>query len=187
MKGLSLRRLALPVLAAVVTSAVVAAYGLATDSATKVGAPPAAVAGQVIGQLTVDGIGTMPIASYSWGVSNPVTIGGIGGGASAGKASFSSLSFMRTVDSMSSALFTASATGRHIPHAVFTAEWGTGNATTTAKYELDDVFVESVQQSRSGGSAASESLSLAYERVTWTVSDGSGTTSGSWNLAENRQ
>jgi type VI secretion system secreted protein Hcp len=187
MRGLSLRRLALPISAALVTSAVIATLGLAGESSTKVGAPPQAVAGQVVGQLTVEGIGTFPVASYSWGVSNPTTVGGPGGGMGSGRASLSSLNFMRSVDSASAALLTASVTGKHIPSAVFTAQWGTGNATTTAKYELTDVFVESVQHSGAGGSPASESLSLAYGKVAWTITDASGKSSGSWNVVENRE
>ena len=185
MKGIRMRRLVLPVLAGLATSAVVAAFGVAGESSTTAAGPPPAVAGQVIGQLRLDGVGTMTISSFSWGVSNPVTIGSGGGGSGSGKASFSSFSFLKSVDGSSAALFTAAATGKHIAEGVFTAQWGTGGSAVSAKYEFEPVFVESVQQSGAGGSTPTESLSLAYEKVKWTFTDSSGTTSGTWDVVNN--
>jgi type VI protein secretion system component Hcp len=53
-------------------------------------------------------------------------------------------------------------------------------------YKLDDVIVESVQQS-GGGNAPTEALSLAFAKVTWTCTDASGTSSGSWNIVTNTE
>jgi type VI protein secretion system component Hcp len=52
-------------------------------------------------------------------------------------------------------------------------------------YKLQDVVVESLQHSGGGGGAPIESLSLAFAKVTWTYTDASGTTSGSWDLVAN--
>jgi type VI secretion system secreted protein Hcp len=180
------RRLALPLLAGLVTSAVIAALGFADPNGPKAGGPPAAT-GQLIGQLSLDeGPQGVQIFSYSWGVSNPTTIGSGGGGAGSGKASFSSLNLMKNVDLSSAELLQAAADGRHYPKAVFTAQWGTGNAAAKAEYELHDVVVESVQQSGAGGSAPSESVSFDFGKIKWTFTDSSGTTTGGWNVVENK-
>ena len=126
---------------------------------------------------------TIPILSYSIGASNPVPVV-VGGGGGAGKVSFSSLNLMKLPDATSAALFTAVATGQHYPTATFTAQWGTAATAATMSYTLQDVAVESIQQSGGGGTPA-ESLSLAFSRVTWTYIDSSGTTSGSWDLVAN--
>lgn len=185
-KNSRIRRLALPVLAGLATSAVVAAFGLAGSDAAKVGGPPAAAAGgPVIGQLTLDDGAAIPILSYSWGMSNPTTIGSGSGGAGAGKVSISSLNMMKSVDQFSSQLLSSAASGSHFAHAVFTAQWGTGASAASAKYELSNVIVESVQQSGSGGSAPSESFALVFGKVVWTFTDGNGPTTGSWNVVTN--
>ena len=126
---------------------------------------------------------TIPILSYSIGASNPVTVV-VGGGGGAGKVSFSSLNLIKLPDATSAALFTAVATGHHFPKATFTAQWGTAATAATMSYTLEDVVVESIQQS-GGGGTPSESLSLAFSKVTWTYTDPSGTTSGSWDLVAN--
>jgi len=171
------------VLAGLATSAVVAAFGLAGQSSTASGPPPA-LAGQLIGQLTVDGIGTLPVSSYSWGMTTAGSTAG-GGGAGAGKVAVSAFNFLKIVDASSPALLTATATGKHIARAVFTAQWGSGGTAATAKYEFDDVIVESTQQSGAGGSAPTDSVSLNFARVKWSFTDGSGTTAGTWDVVQN--
>jgi type VI secretion system secreted protein Hcp len=180
-------RLAAPLSAAVITSAVVAAIALGGSSSTqtaKAGAPPTPN-GQVAGQLVLDGGAPIPILSFSWGVSNPVTIGSGGGGAGAGKASFSSFNVMKNVDASSIALILASAKGTHYQAATFTATWGSGPTAAKLVMDLGQVFVESVQQSGAGGVAPTESVSFAYGSVHWTFNDAGGTTSGDWNIATN--
>jgi type VI secretion system secreted protein Hcp len=129
---------------------------------------------------------TIPILSYSVGASNPGSLA-TGGGAGAGKVSFSSLSMLKAVDSNSPALFTAVARGEHFAVATFTAQWGTAATSATMSYKLEDVVVESVQHSGGGGGAPTESLSLFFGKVTWTYTDASGTTSGSWDLTTNTE
>jgi type VI secretion system secreted protein Hcp len=184
MKRLTVRRLAPPILAAVVTSIIVAAIAVGGTKSQNAGPAPAtpASSGQPAGQLVINGK-TIPILSYSIGASNPFTIP-VGGGVGSGKVSFSSLNLMKVPDATSAALFTAVATGQHFAQVTFTAQWGTAASAATFSFKLDDVVVESIQQS-GGGGAPSESLSLAFTKVTWKYTDPSGTTDGSWDLIAN--
>jgi type VI secretion system secreted protein Hcp len=180
------RRLAAPLAAAVVTSAVVAAIALGGSSGTQAvpaGSPPAPT-GQPAGQLVIENRPAIQILSYSFGASNPQT-GSIGGGGGAGKVSFSDLNLMKSVDASSVQLLLDCAQGRHLRTATFTAQWGTGSAGAKVVFELEDVNVQSIQQSGSGGTAATESLSLGYAKIRWTFTDANGTSTGGWDIAQN--
>jgi len=120
MRRISLLRrgVALPVLAALVTSAVVAAVSLAGQTASPNGNATGngQILGQPVGQLVLETGGTpIPIFSYSWGASNPTSFGLGGGGIGAGKVSFSSFNLMKQIDSSSAGLFTAVARGTIFP------------------------------------------------------------------------
>jgi type VI secretion system secreted protein Hcp len=184
MKRTLVSRFGPPVAAALVTSAIVAALALGGQEATraKVAGPPAPT-GQAAGQLVIDGK-TISVLSFSAGVSNPATIGGGGGGGGAGKASFSSLNIMKPVDATTPVLNAAVASGAHFPTAVMTAQWGVGSSSASLKYELEDVIVESAQQS-GGGDAPVESISLAFGKVKWTFTDANGTVTRGWNIVTN--
>jgi type VI secretion system secreted protein Hcp len=140
--------------------------------------------GQAAGQLTIEGGAAIPILSYSLGASNPVTTGSAGGGIGAGRVSFSSLNMMKAIDRVSAKLILACARGEHLSSATFTAQWGTGSAAAKIVYALEDVFVESIQQS-GGGAIPVESLSLAFGKIHWTYTDASGTSEGGWNIETN--
>jgi type VI secretion system secreted protein Hcp len=180
-------RLAAPLVAAVITSAVVAAIALGGSSGTQAvpaGSPPAPT-GQAAGQLVIEDGTPIPILSYSWGVSNPSS-GSIGGGAGAGKASFSSLNLMKSVDASSAALTLACASGEHFQKATFTVQWGTGLSAAKLVFTLKNVNVDSIQQSGSGGGAPTESLSLGYTQIQWEFTDGNGAkTGGGWDIPGN--
>ena len=181
MTGLDVRRLAAPLLAATATSVVVAAIAVGGTTGTSAApAGPPTPTGQAAGELAIMGT-TIPIQSFSVGAANPATIGSGGGGVGSGRVHFSSLNLTKGVDINSSALLSAVAKGEHLTTATFTAQWGTGSSSATMSYKLDDVIVESVQHS-GGGNAPTESLSLAFGKVTWTYTDASGTSSGSWNI-----
>lgn len=185
MKSRSLRRLGLPVVAGIVTSAVVAAFGIAAQSGSQTAAASAAPTptGQVAGELRLGAGAAIPIMAFSAGASNPGSFAG-GSGGGAGKASFTSLSLTKAVDANSPALYLRVANGTHVNRAVFTAQWGAGGSAATMTYDLEDVIVESVQQS-GGGGAPTESLSLGFAKVTWTYTDAAGTTTGSWDIVNN--
>src|SRR5215211_6753207 len=174
-------RLAAPLAAALITSAVVAALALGGSSgtqATSFGAPPAPT-GQVAGQLTIEGGPPITILSYSLGALNPTTIGSGGGGSGSGKVSFSSLDMIKAVDAVSTQLLLACAQGKHLADASFTAQWGTGSASAKIVFDLMDVFVQSVQQS-GGGNTPTESVSLAYGKIRWTYTDANGKSTCGW-------
>lgn len=106
------------------------------------------------------------VFSWSWGASNPVSIGSSSAGMGAGKVSLSSLNVMKKVDTASPMLFLACATGDHFPKVnLEMRKSGTGATDPYQIFELTDVFVESVQQSASS-EEGTESISLAYGTVT---------------------
>jgi len=178
-------RWSLPVIAGVVTSAVIAGFGLAAGGPPP-GTPSHAATGQPIGTLTLAQGGTeIPVLAWSFGASNSGTAH-TGGGAGAGKANFQDLSLTKFIDSNSAAILTALATGQHYPKIVFTSQWGTGSTTATLVYELTDAIFTSFSQGGSGGeSALTENVSINYAKIKWTYTDATGTTTGSWDVAQN--
>ena len=184
MRSSPVRRLALPVVAGLVTSAAVAALGFAGQSSSQAAPQAPTPGGQVAGQLTLGTGAPIPILSFSAGVSNSFTFGG-GSGGGTGKASFTALNLIKAIDANSPGLFVKVANGQHFPTAVFTAQWGAGTSTATMKYELESVVLESLQQSGAGTGAGTESLSIVFGKVTWTFTDASGTTTGSWDVENN--
>jgi type VI secretion system secreted protein Hcp len=180
MKRTRLTRLALPVLAALITSAIVAAGALGVGGSKSTSAKSAAKGPDPTGQLVIDGK-TIPVLSFSAGVSNPGSVI-IGGGGGAGKANFSDLSLMTPTDANTPVLLAAVATGKHFATATFTATFNGG----TFKYDLDDVLITSVQHSGSGGDLPSQSMSLTFAKVTWTFTDANGTVTRGFDIANNR-
>jgi type VI secretion system secreted protein Hcp len=176
-------RFGLPVAAALVTSAVVAAFALGEGGAgnANAGAPPKAT-GQPAGQLVIDGE-TIPVLAFSAGVSNSGSVV-IGGGGGAGKASFSSLNLTTTVDANTPALTAAVASGKHFPTAVFTATWGAGSASSSLTYTLDNVVISSIAHS-GAGEAPAQSISIDFAKIKWTFTDANGTTTAGWDLVTN--
>ena len=107
------------------------------------------------------------VLSFSWGASNPVTIGSSSGGAGAGKVSISSFNFMNHVQKSSPLLFLAMAQGQHIETALVSVRKAGANA-DFYKMTLTNVFVESVQHSASEGGeedTPTESVSLFFQKV----------------------
>jgi type VI secretion system secreted protein Hcp len=143
---------------AIVLALVAGAFGRGSAKAA-----PAAQAANV-GTLTVQGIqgaSSLDLQSFSWGVKTPVDIGGAGGGAGAGKATFDALTVTRSLDAVSPRFVQAAATGQHFPSA--TIEIATGKG-TIMRYTLNTVFVTAVQHTANGDGAV-ESLSLVYGAV----------------------
>jgi type VI secretion system secreted protein Hcp len=146
------------VLVAVALALVVGAFGKGSAQAA-----PAAQAPSV-GTLTIQGLqggSSLDLQSFSWGVTNPVSIGSAGGGAGAGKATFQDVTVTRALDAVSPRFVQAVATGQHFASATIDITTGKG---TTMEYTLDTVFVTSVQH-KSAGDGAIETLSLAFGSV----------------------
>jgi len=107
------------------------------------------------------------IYSFSWGASNPTTIGSATGGAGAGKVSISSFNIMKKTDAASPALFTNCCKGQHFTGGHVVLRKAGGTALEYLKYDFDEVFVESVQWSGSSGGddTPTESVSFAFGKV----------------------
>lgn len=103
--------------------------------------------------------GSVPLHSFSWGVSNPTSIGS--SGLSAGKVSLSDLSIMKRVDRTSPALFTRATMGTRSKSAVLSCRDGSGEY---YRVTLQDVVISSYV-SQSGEAMPMESLSLNFTKI----------------------
>jgi type VI secretion system secreted protein Hcp len=124
----------------------------------------------VEGEATAEGnAGEIEIFSFSWGASNPTTVGSGSSGLSAGKVSVSSFNIMKKSEKSSPKLFAACCNGKHFDTAVVTLKKATGEGGQKPflKYSFSDVMVESVQWSGSSGGddTPTESVSLAFAKV----------------------
>jgi type VI secretion system secreted protein Hcp len=104
------------------------------------------------------------IYSFSWGASNPVTIGSASTGAGGGKVSISSFNIMKKSDTASVALFLNCCKGTHFDSAHVVLRKAGGDKVEYLKYDFEEVFVESIQWSGSAGGdeTPTESVSFAF-------------------------
>lgn len=104
--------------------------------------------------------------SFSFGASNPVSINSAGG-MGAGKVSLSSLSLMKKSDATSPEIFQACCTGKHFDEVLVQLFKAGGTQGKFIEYKLEDVMVESIQWSGSGGGddTPHESVSLAFQKI----------------------
>jgi len=130
---------------------------------------------KVKGEATAGGLkpatGWFEIFSFSWGASNPTTIGTGSTGLSAGKVSVSSFNVMKKSENSSPTLFSSCCAGQHYKTANVVCRKATGTAGGQAvfiQYDFTDVMVESVQWSGSSGGddTPTESVSFAFAKVT---------------------
>jgi type VI secretion system secreted protein Hcp len=133
------------------------------------------------------------IYSFSWGASNPVSIGSASGGAGAGKVSISSFNVMKRTDSASPALFLNCCKGQHFTEGHVVLRKAGGDALEYLTYDFEEVFVESVQWSGSSGGddTPTESVSFAFGKVDikYTPQKGKGEKGtaipASWDIRQN--
>ena len=126
---------------------------------------------EVPGEATAKGFEKkIEIFSFSWGASNPVTLGPGTGGAASGRVSISSFNVMKKTDVASPKLFKACCTGDHYDLMTVTLrkQTGTGGQDNFLIYKFNEVYVESIQWSGSTGGDATptESVSFAFGKVT---------------------
>ena len=125
----------------------------------------------VAGEATRAGFeGWIELYSFSFGASNPVTIGTGTTGGGGGKVSVSSFNIMKKTDSASPVFFQHCCEGKHFPTASVTMNKSTGDSTAPLNYltyEFTEVFVESIQWSGSAGGddTPTESCSFAFGSV----------------------
>jgi type VI secretion system secreted protein Hcp len=114
------------------------------------------------------GPGAWEVLSFSWGVSNPITIHVGGGGA--GTPNFTDLALQKWLDSASVRALLMVAQGAHF--GTVTLSFLESGATPFLSYEikLEEVYISSVSHGGSvgGDNRPSESVTLAYGKITWT-------------------
>lgn len=112
----------------------------------------------------------MAVMSFSWGGSNPSTIGVTGGGGG-GKGELSSMTFTKKADGASPLMFQKCMEGEHIKKATLTLmKAGGKEAVDFVKYEMEKVFIDAVSYSGSDGGddAPMESVSLSFGKMSYT-------------------
>jgi type VI secretion system secreted protein Hcp len=109
------------------------------------------------------------IYSFSWGASNPSTIGSGAGGSGGGKVSISSFNVMKKTESSSPILFQACCRGDHFDKAIVTMRKAGGAAGQVPflLYTFTEVYVDSIQWSGStgGDDTPTESASFSFGKV----------------------
>ena len=107
------------------------------------------------------------VLSWSWGVTQSESVtGGRGGGAAAGKASFSDLNFTHRVDQASPLLMKACATGAHIPAATITVRKAGKGQQEYLIIKMSDVLITSVAMTVVGEEpATNENVTLRPAKV----------------------
>ncbi len=125
----------------------------------------------VEGESTATGFeNTFEIYSFSWGASNPVTIGSSSAGLAGGKVSISSFNVMKKSEAASTKLFNACCTGQHYEKVTVTMRKATGSdggQSMFLQYVFENCMVESIQWSGSSGGddSPTESVSIAFGKV----------------------
>lgn len=123
---------------------------------------------------------TIPIDSFSWGVSNTTTGGG-GGGGGAGKVSMQDFHLTMKLSKATPKLLLACATGQHIRSAKLFVRKRGGDGSVNEYYviTLSDILVSSVTQSGPGSTGGDslpvDQISLSFSKVMVSYSEADGT------------
>src|SRR5215471_13741736 len=125
------------------------------------------------GEATTSGhVGEIEILSWSFGSSNPSTVGPGSEGSGAGRVTISSFNFMKKVDKSSPDMWMKCCTGQHYPSALVTMNKATGGTTGQTQkpfltYQFNEVFVDSIQWSGStgGDDMPTESVSFSFGKI----------------------
>jgi type VI secretion system secreted protein Hcp len=136
------------------------------------------------------------ILSFSFGASNPSTVGSGSGGSGGGKVSISSFSIMKKTDNASPSLFKSCCMGSFYDAAtVVLRKAGGKNPLVYLQYDFGEVYVDSIQWSGSSGGddtpAESVSFSFATVKVQYWPQKKDGTAGtlkdASWNVTTNNE
>ncbi len=152
------------------------------------------------GEATAEGLkpatGWFEIFSFSWGASNPTSVGTHSEGLSAGKVSVSTFNFVKKTDNASPLLFSACCSGQHYGSAKVVMRKATGTSgkqATFLEYDFTNVMIESINWGGTSGGddTPTENISIAFAGVkiqyfkqdtkTGSVSAGN---IGSWDLTK---
>jgi type VI secretion system secreted protein Hcp len=104
------------------------------------------------------------IYSFSFGASNPTTVGSASVGSGGGKVSMSSFNFMKKTDAASPALFKTCAEGSHFDLMTVVLRKSGGKKIEFIRYNFSQVFIDSIQWSGStgGDDSPTESVSASF-------------------------
>ena len=103
------------------------------------------------------------VLSWSWGMTNGLTLSGSGAGQ--GKASFHDLSFTHKIDKASPALMRACATGVHLKEATITHRKAGKGQQDFLVIKMNDVLITAVTDVDSNEGSDLETVSLAFAKV----------------------
>jgi len=144
--------------------------------------------------LTVEGVtgesqragheGEIELISFSFGASNPSSIG-IGAGGGVGAVDIHSFNFEKHTDAASAELFKHCCAGKHFPTAKVTLykAGGDGGPLDYLIFEFEEVYVDNIQWAGSEGSGIPmEQASFSFGKVvvTYNQQDAAGAKSGSF-------
>jgi len=112
-------------------------------------------------------VGWIELNSFSFGASNPVSIGTGSTGAGAGKVSLSSFNVMKQTDASSPVLFQKCCMGQHFAKAQVALNKAGGTSPVKfLVYDFTELYTESVQWSGGGGEdTPAEAISFAFASV----------------------
>jgi type VI secretion system secreted protein Hcp len=133
---------------------------------------PATALAAVDAFLSIDGIkgesmdtnhtDWIEIVSFSFGASNPTSVGSATGGAGAGKVKFNEFTIRKTTDLASPLLFRAATTGQHFKKVTLEARKAGGDPNTYLVYVLQDVVVTKAESAGGGGDHPTESVTFNF-------------------------
>ena len=103
------------------------------------------------------------VLSWSWGVTNGVSVSGTGAGQ--GKASFHDLSFTHKIDKASPVLMKSCATGQHMKEATITLRKAGKGQQEFLIIKMNDVLITAVSDADGAEAGPIESVSLAFAKV----------------------
>jgi len=136
------------------------------------------------------------ISSFSFGVSNPMTISSATGGAGAGKAQFQDFHFTTSMSKASPKLMQACATGQHIKESTLFCRKAGGNERAPVEFlkiTLTDLLVSSYQTGGSNDIIPTDQFSLNFAKIEfdYTPQKADGTLGSvvlaSWDLKANKK
>ena len=136
------------------------------------------------------------VLSFSFGASNPTTVGSGSGGSGGGKVSISSFNIMKKTDNASPSLFKSCCMGSFYDTATVVLRKAGGKAPLVyLQYDFGEVYVDNIQWSGSSGGddtpAESVSFSFATVKVQYWPQKKDGTagtlSDASWNITTNTE
>ena len=104
--------------------------------------------------------GSIEVLSWSWGASNPTSVGS--GGSGSGKVSMHDISIMKRIDKASPMLYQLFKSKKRVRNMVLTVNNG---GSVYLKLTMSDVMVSSYGLSSQGNDQPTESVSFNFEKV----------------------